>query len=1269
MDVKSLLKAARKYIDEHKYKDAQNCCKIILREDKQNYLALILLGKSLQDNEQAPLAYQKAIACKRDNVLAWQGLASYYEKNDLTDKKSNLISVYGELLKLQIEEVKALEILNKTAVIGCLTKNPLAIRILMNFILSNNDAKLLNKAGYELTKVLRCNIPYNSDNVDIDKLINALKKLYENEPGDSYLELKIVQTMTLRQMPVTSIMQDITNLQFSTHVVKEWLCQYIFTNYMEKGEKIIEFDNITNGIEGCKYAGLLKSALFYEQGCYLEAFKLCVSLVNYTKPIKCDTIFIMKCTIMLKKWSVTEKLAISFLNKVIDREFQNELKKYLFIALAKQYKWEEAYSVAVKSINVGSLQTDQQALLAECYIQMNRNANDIMRLLNNTEYYLPLTALKLIKNCEYNEVITLLENNVSETNHGLIFYYLALAYWELKTYDKCHVNLLKAAKLDSNFPLTFLYLGHYYKKCSNDFRKARKCYEKANNILPFNNDITKSLSELYVKLGLKELNHQFLSTLENSALKESVWVNYRLGLHYLNNRDWDKAILKFKNVIKVDSKNATAFECLADAYFSRGSYKSALKAYDKAIVLNPKKASHCLSKIGNIHTLLTQFPEAIAKFEEVFKIDPEYISALKGISETWIKVAEKKASFNLYGSARDSAQNAINYIIRTVNVGKQFSSLYKIFGDALIFITTLPTCYSYVYIQDLFHDTKEQRRIEKVDIFTYAIACYSRVMKLKNDTTSFDLATAYLSLYMESNRQGDLQKALNLALDCIKKKSGNWHYWNLLGKVFFHLKKYHLAQHCFIKAIQLTRKLPIAKVWCNLGTLYLKLQLHMLANFCFWRGQSALPSYPQSWIGQGLIAEHIREKEAMDLFRHASRLGYHRESALAYSDWVCRKLKTRDISNPEFVYEIYGLYAIPYSADLMQWYCRYENKNACAHVILGILQERLGLLESAKQSYEIALQNAEDNKKNMIRLNLGRILLRLKKYDESISAYRDITEANLNSLCGLALSLFKRGIYEEAYSTYDMALHWVTEDAKQKLEIMVAMASIMYVFKGPTEAKMLLFQSIQLSRNQPSPYCLFASCALGILHSEENLSKLALKTLKKHERDPKYSCDIGFLKSYMCIHESRLEEAICSISDTIYNFPNKASLWFYLAQYSLRLSNTRWASVCAQRAMRIATSQSVLDDNSGKMFATASICEAVAGNQSKAIHIAKKALHVYPYDPEILAALIFSLSKNITADSNRRQWLMSAASCLKRHLNPHHSLSKWAAVVEEKMMK
>ncbi|XP_063620724.1 superkiller complex protein 3 [Cydia splendana] len=1268
-DTKALLKEARKLIDDNNYKDAQECCKNILRKDKQNYIALVLLGKSLQDADQASLAYQKAIASKPDHPLAWHGLANYYERKDDESSKTKLITVYDEILKLQIEEDKALEIITKLGQLGCHLKSNEAVTTLLHYKDKVSDAKSLAAVEYQILELVKSGISCKEE--DILPILKLLDQLYIKDPSSS-LELLYAKVI-LQKSDYAKAVDEIIGLQFFSQnvVLREFLCKHICNRYVrDKSFNNIPIeslvDKITDGIENSKYPGLLKCMICFDKSEYLEAYKQCIPLINYQQAEITEATFIIKCAMMLEKWPVVQKLATNFLLKAKEPNFVLDLKRYLFLSLAKQRKWKQAISTA-SEIPIGTSSISEQAILAECYIETNENAEQIMEQLQSSEYHLQLQALFLLKQQKYAETVTLLQNL---NDNPLCMFYLGKALWKLKDYEKSQINLLKAARLNPHHPETFLYLGHFYHDFKNDLEKSKKCYEKAHSLDSTNPKITRKLSEVYTKLELREADFELLIAAEKNT--QESWLNFRLGLHYMSKRLWENAVVQFRNVIKSDQSNITAFECLADAYFSRGSYTSALRAYNKVMTANPSRSSHCLTKIGNIHSLLTQYEDAIATYENVLKIDANSMLALKGIAETWMRIAKKKVMAKVYGSARDCAQQAINYLIKALQKQKQFICLWKLLADTLIFVTTLPNKYAYAYMTDLLVQSDENiQTYQKLDIFPKVIACYSLVAKKNQQSASYELASSYFAFYQESRKLVNCHIAYKLTLQCIKEKPSHWRNWNLLGKICQFIKKFDLAQHCFIKALLVTRKWSVAKIWCNLGTLYLKLNHHKLANYCFWRGQSTLPSYPLSWIGQALIAEVIREEEAMDLLRHASRLGYHPESALGYADWVCRTLKKSSNykENSELKYVIDGLHAIPYAIDLVEWYSTFEPNNACACTILGILQERFGLIRVAFKSYEKALQYADDENRNITFLNMGRILMRMERYDEAVKVYKAITEASLDSTCGLALALYKKGLYEESYAAYDAALHWLSNDDDDKADILVAMAGIVYMYKGADDAKTLLFHSIQISQKKPTPYSLFAICSLGLIHSDQSLSKLAVSEMHKYEMDSNFGFDIGFLKSYVLLCDENIDGAVKLLSDSLHDHPSNALLWFCMSQYCLRESNKRAkvASSCAQRALCLAH-YGECKCNPAEIISTASIAEHFAGNQAKALLLAKEGLHMYPNQSEIWAALLFSLLPH-KKWTERKDWLLAAAGHMRKHLEISRSLSRWVNLIEKKLSR
>ena len=91
------------------------------------------------------------------------------------------------------------------------------------------------------------------------------------------------------------------------------------------------------------------------------------------------------------------------------------------------------------------------------------------------------------------------------------------------------------------------------------------------------------------------------------------------------------------------------------------------------------------------------------------------------------------------------------------------------------------------------------------------------------------------------------------------------------------------------------------------------------ANEAFSWAQRADPAYANSWIGQAILAEKLARKEAMDLFRHATQLGYHSQAAMGYSHWVLSTLLNPHAEKDDlYVYTVQNMHAIIVAADAVQ---------------------------------------------------------------------------------------------------------------------------------------------------------------------------------------------------------------------------------------------------------------------------------------------------------------------------------------------------------------
>lgn len=129
--------------------------------------------------------------------------------------------------------------------------------------------------------------------------------------------------------------------------------------------------------------------------------------------------------------------------------------------------------------------------------------------------------------------------------------------------------------------------------------------------------------------------------------------------------------------------------------------------------------------------------------------------------------------------------------------------------------------------------------------------------------------------------------------------------------------------------------------------------------------------------------------------------------------------------------------------------------------MLGLFSERLRLYRRSAEAFLSALNllSPDEELKDKVLLNYGRVLLQVGRTEDSIKALTQIHAASFEGQCVLASAYMRGGQLAEAYSTYQSALEWLAPDDAHKSHILVAMAGVVYTYQGHQDAKLLLMQA------------------------------------------------------------------------------------------------------------------------------------------------------------------------------------------------------------------
>lgn len=195
-----------------------------------------------------------------------------------------------------------------------------------------------------------------------------------------------------------------------------------------------------------------------------------------------------------------------------------------------------------------------------------------------------------------------------------------------------------------------------------DFTRARQCFEKAVSLDPLDKGAVQGLSLLLKKNNDMRTNQLLLEkTLGYLSANQNEWVHFQLGLHKMAVMKFSEAIYHFRLALRFKSDNVIYWENLADAYFERGSFNSAMKVYEKIVSIDPKN-NYAKLQIAIIKSITSMDYDAIKCFDELIELNPDYIPARKGAAEAHLNLAKYNPSSKLFGRAKDHLQRAIGHL-------------------------------------------------------------------------------------------------------------------------------------------------------------------------------------------------------------------------------------------------------------------------------------------------------------------------------------------------------------------------------------------------------------------------------------------------------------------------------------------------------------------------------------------------------------------------------------------------------------------------------
>ncbi|XP_066273178.1 tetratricopeptide repeat protein 37-like [Branchiostoma lanceolatum] len=1196
-ETKAALKAAREAIRKKEYKEALKHCKDVLKQDKNNYHALVFVGVAaaeLDQPDQAQAAYRRAAEAEPDQLLAWQGLCGFYEKLNRPDQRQELCDVYSRLMKLchsdksKWEEVaakqgdmlaklgdvrKAVEVWREIIVAKETDGNDNVTEFWVKIITLVSQQKDLSAEDMDLLKKAYSTVVESGKVSGEDKHYEGYIRLLLKNQLESRAQIEeLCRDMSTTHPDSTFPLQTLCLLGLEDDSVSEAAlasctklqsldpdssaAQLLQGFHLLHREPVRARQLLQTGVgsrKDCVYGWLHLAGVqvkLHDYGGAVEAARQGLKVLEKLQGVNNRDTFQKKLTLLLGEALTGSRLATNL---------TEALHLYTQEAERDPSCQETMKGLCQTYINLGDLDKAEELCVEALKTDATRHT------------MMALQGLVFSQQEKYQEAEKQLKKSLElNPDVALYHFWLGQLYWTMgeeskKDKSKCMTSLLKAAKLDPYHSDTFLYLGHYYRDVARDVQRAKRCYQKAFDLDQSSEEAGAAFGDSCIALGEEEAGLKlYVSVTSKASAGTAKWAWLRLGLYQMQHGEGTQSVKSLQAALRADPKDPHCWECLAEAYLSRGGYTAALKAFTKAAELNPE-ATYSLYQVAAIKQVLGQFPDAIAEYQLILEKDPAYVPALKGLGETYLAQAREALNEYLNGRVVDASQSAILALSKGVSVRADLSCLWKLLGDACTLLHPISADLVTLKVPGSLlgkgKEVVEDQVTGKKDVLALGGRCYGRALRLAEDCSSLwhDLGLNYFYQAQEDSdkeaAKGLVEKATQALKKAITLESGKHKHWTALGVITASKEADNpeLAQHAFIKSIQAEPN--NVEAWTNLGALYLKFDQVELAHQAFKVAQSLNPSYVASWIGQALVAETIGHEEAMDLFRHTTELGTHLEGGMGYANWVCATLQdTTNRSSDVYRYNIVQMGAVMAASLALSKYTDRVHSNATAYNMLGILLEHQGLLQGAERAFSSAVKllstTDDQDKLNKALCNHGRVLCAGGRFQEAVTQYQAITPlVEFRDVCGLAHALYRAGKLEESYGAYEQAFQLAPSDTDKSC-VLAAMAMVAHKFEDVERAKTLLFRCSQLQ--PPSVHGLQALCALGLTNGDVTLASAALAELLKQGDDQRFLRDVSFLTACLCAAQGDDMAARNAILKNIHKYPSETKLWELLASFTLQ---------------------------------------------------------------------------------------------------------------------
>ena len=746
-----------------------------------------------------------------------------------------------------------------------------------------------------------------------------------------------------------------------------------------------------------------------------------------------------------------------------------------------------------------------------------------------------------------------------------------------KDRNGAYARFLLSLQTDMNNARAYTSLGVYYADYGKDRNRARKCFQKAFELSASELSAAERLARSFASSGEWDLVEAVAQRVIESGRVNSIhrvddvgsglrkkgisWPFAALGVVQLHQQDYIKSAISFQSALRSSPQDYHCWVGLGESYQKSGRYIAATRALEQAQKITSGTENEdvgdkwfCNYMLGNVKRELGEFEYAVAEYREVLLARPKEFGVSIALLQTLIESSWQSIELGFFRRSVTLASEAVDVASDISEFRNDAFDLWKAIGDACSIFSCVQA-YAETFpgqkirvLLDYGIELEEYDLLSDVDgigkdvlqtlstaadqasalQFSIHAAILANKRSLRVCAKDFHArAIAWYNLgwteyrahcYTVKNVSSASKKRplgfLKASVQCFKRaielEAGNAEFWNSLGIVTTTLNP-KVSQHSFVRSLHLNDR--SARVWTNLGTLYLIQSDLQLANEAFTRAQSTDPDYAQAWVGQGILAAQLGEKgEAHTLLTHAfdtagsSSMIVKKQYALSAFDHLCSSSSrnTINILQPslalgqlrcqqpvdiafQHLLSLFAERTRDFSSavqTLRKICCELETEYEASEsttVLLRFSQAKsdLSRVELAEQNFASAAENAE-------------IALDLSAGDEGQSGAHKKLRLSAHMLAGLAY--YYQGSMDLAINMFRNAL----EETQGDPDIICLLAQVLWAKGGDRERAVAREQLLDCVNKFPDHFDAIALLgALAIL--EEDLDMIEAVSIDLHK--------------------------------------------------------------------------------------------------------------------------------------------------------------------------